>query len=47
MAQAPRASFSEPDKIFFENFVLFEIRAIKAVVRVVARIIELVLSKQL
>ena len=39
MAQAPRASFSEPDKIFNENFVLFEIRAIRAVVRVVTRIL--------
>ena len=39
MAQAPRASFSEPDKIFSENFVLFEIRAIRKVVRVVTRII--------
>ena len=39
MAQAPRASFSEPDKIFGENFVLFEIRAIRAVVRVVPRML--------
>ena len=35
MAQAPRASFSEPDKIFVENFILFEIRAIRTVVRLV------------
>ena len=46
-AQAPRASFSELDKIFSENFVLFEIRAIRKVVRVVTRIIKLVLSEQL
>ncbi|MDE6580203.1 MAG: hypothetical protein K2K41_06680 [Ruminiclostridium sp.] len=37
MAQAPRAAFSEPDKIFGENFVFFEIRAIRAVVRLEAR----------
>ena len=44
-AQAPRASFSEPDKIFVENFRLpqeviafFEIRAIRAVVRVETRL---------
>ena len=30
--------FSEPDEIFVENFVFFEIRAVKAVVRVVARL---------